>query len=127
MNNTEKNKWLALSLALVLLLGCLTSCRRDLNYIISNKPSFEGVVVEVTQDAIMVQPTSMGDRAIASNETIRVPIATLYRDGSPGQLHIGDGVCIYYETIDHTKNGPCVQSVYAIFLTDPAQRPSEIS
>ncbi|MBQ7337561.1 MAG: hypothetical protein IJW40_03795 [Clostridia bacterium] len=120
---------LVISILLISVLLTSTSCRRDLNYIIGNKPNFRGIVVEIAEDSVTVRITISDDDALHKYSHVRVPLPPTYSDGDPGRLQQGDEVSVYYESILPTEDEQLadLQNVYAVFLVTPAGREIDVS
>jgi len=100
---------------IVLLLICvfmITSCRPDLNYIISYKPSIEGYVLQISENSILIE-----------NPTGQYWVSTdvEYSDGE-ADLSVGDIVDIFYEGVIGESYPMQINKVYAIFLVEPVDR-----
>ena len=107
---------------ILLLLICafvMAGCRRDLNYIISNKPSFQGIVEEITDSAMLI--TSNDLQGYEDETQCWVSLDIQYEDGK-AEYSIGDNVEVYYDGTIAESFPLQINTVYAVFIIEPADR-----
>ena len=105
MNQAERRKGLLLAL---LCLIALSGCRvKDMNYIIENEPSIKGVVEE-KRDGYVLMRNDDGEYIVSLN--------VKNKDGSPGDLVIGDEIVVYYYDGINETDPMQVDNVYTITL-----------
>lgn len=97
----------------------LAGCRRDLNYIISNKPSVLGTVEEITDSAILI--TCKDLEGYAQDTQCWVSLDVEYEDGL-SEYSVGDIVDVFYDGTINETYPLQINTVYAIFLQEPAER-----
>ena len=100
-----------------------TACNKTgMNYIIGNMPSFNGTVTEFCENEYIVVDTD-ADQKI--NETFDIITVSLDVENADSMTHfdIGDRVAVYYGTVYEDEDGTNrLDTVYAILLTEPANR-----
>ena len=108
--------------AIIMSLICLIvfiGCRRDLNYIISNKPSVLGTVEEITDRAILI--TCKDLEGYSQDVQCWVSLDVEYSDGLT-EYSVGDTVDVFYDGTIAESYPLQINKVYAIFLQEPADR-----
>ncbi len=108
--------------AIIMSVICLilfASCRRDLNYIISNKPSVLGTIEEITDSAILI--TCHDLQGYEQDVQCWVSLDVEYEDGL-SEYSIGDIVDVFYDGTIAESYPLQINIVYAIFLQEPADR-----
>ena len=103
----------------VICLILFTGCRIDLNYIISNKPSVLGTVEEITDSAMLI--TCHDLQGYEQNVQCWVSLDVKYEDGL-SEYNIGDIVDVFYDGTIAESYPLQINTVYAIFLQEPADR-----
>ena len=109
-------------LLLLLLVICafvMSGCRRDLNYIISNKPSVLGTIEEITDSAILI--TCHDLQGYEQDVQCWVSLDVEYEDGL-SEYSVGDIVDVFYDGTIAESYPLQINTVYAIFLQEPADR-----
>lgn len=104
-------KKLSLLLALICLLA-LTACKKSMNSILSNEPHLIGTVTEVSDRAIMIEN---GDGPYWVSLEVK-------NKDSMTHFNIGDEVVVYYNGEIAESYPMQIHTVYAITLTEPADR-----
>ncbi len=97
----------------------MVGCRRDLNYIISNKPSVLGTVEEITDSAMLI--TCHDLQGYEQDVQCWVSLDVEYEDGL-SEYSIGDIVDVFYDGTIAESYPLQINTVYAIFLQEPADR-----
>ncbi len=108
--------------AIIISVICLilfAGCRRDLNYIISNKPSVLGTVEEITDSAMLI--TCHDLQGYEQDVQCWVSLDVEYEDGL-SEYSIGDIVDVFYDGTIAESYPLQINTVYAIFLQEPADR-----
>lgn len=108
--------------AIIMSVICLilfAGCRRDLNYIISNKPSVLGTVEEITDSAILI--TCHDLQGYEQDVQCWVSLDIQYEDGKT-DYNVGDIVDVFYDGTIAESYPLQINTVYAIFLQEPADR-----
>ena len=105
-------KKVAVIICLALCIFTSASCRPDLNYIISYKPSIEGLVLQVTDSSVLIE-NSMGQYWVSTSVE--------YSDGK-ADLSVGDTVEVFYDGTIAESYPMQIHKVYAIFLIEPENR-----
>lgn len=107
---------------LLLVLG-LAGCKPTLNRIIDTEPHFAGTVLEVHEHSLLVEADE-GEDIRRSGDLVSVSLDVEYEDGK-ATYRVGDRVTVYYNG-DVAESDPLqVHTVYAVFLTEPANRMQE--
>ncbi|MBQ8786640.1 MAG: hypothetical protein IJZ61_03285 [Oscillospiraceae bacterium] len=103
----------------VLCIIVMAGCRRDLNYIISNKPSVLGTVEEITDSAMLI--TCHDLQGYEQDVQCWVSLDIQYEDGK-SEYSVGDTVDIFYDGTIAESYPLQINTVYAIFLQEPVDR-----
>ena len=110
---------------LILLLygSYLITYTMDFNYLMLNKPGFDGVVTGITEDYIVVELDE--DEPLYEEYPVilvaRQVLCTRYKQS----FDIGDRVQPHYEGYPTDDDPPRLEVVYYTLLMDPANPPSE--
>ena len=103
----------------IIILG-LTGCNnRSMNYIIENEPNVTGVVKEVHDKYIQIYIKNDG---YPSGADCDVSLDVENKDGSYGQIKVGDTVVVYFDGSIAESDPMQINTVYAITLKEPAVR-----
>ncbi|MBQ9942422.1 MAG: hypothetical protein IJP03_05390 [Christensenellaceae bacterium] len=103
----------------VLLLAGLSGCGKSLNAVIKDEPSISGVILEVRDDHILIYIQNAG---YPSGAECTVSLHTELADGLYSPMAVGDEVTVYFDG-DIAESYPMqIHNVYAITLTEPADR-----
>ncbi|MBQ3161783.1 MAG: hypothetical protein IJC04_06615 [Oscillospiraceae bacterium] len=108
--------------AIIISVICLilfAGCRRDLNYIISNKPSVLGTVEEITDSALLI--TCHDLQGYEQDVQCWISLDIQYEDGL-SDYSVGDIVDVFYDGTIAESYPLQINTVYAIFLQEPADR-----
>ena len=106
--------------SLVIILLALVSCvPRSMNYIIANEPSITGVVQEVHDTYILIYIETEGFPAGAD---CFVSLDVENKDGLYSPISVGDMVTVYFDGNIAESYPLQINTVYAITLTEPADR-----
>lgn len=117
-------KIISAATALIMLLS-FTACGKSLNYVIDNMPSFDGIVTEFREDEYIVVDVDGDDPVKESYDTVTVQLDVEYSD-SMTHFDVGDKVAVYYDKLYTDEDGVNrVEIVYAVLLTEPANREKE--
>lgn len=103
----------------VLSIIVMVGCRRDLNYIISNRTSVLGTVEEITDSAILI--TCHDLQGYDQDVQCWVSLDVEYEDGL-SEYNVGDMVDVFYDGTIAESYPLQINTVYAIFLQEPADR-----
>ena len=104
----------------MLLFLILTGCAKTLDQVIDDEPHFTGTVLEVSEHSVLVEADE-GEDIRRSGDLVSVSLDIEYEDGK-STYHVGDRVTVYYNG-DVAESDPLqVHHVYAVFLTEPADR-----
>lgn len=91
---------------------CMSSCGRDINYIIQNEPCIIGTVTEVYDNSVLIK-----------NETGEYYVSLdVENSDSCTSLNVGDGIYVYYDGSIAETYPMQIDTVYAILLIEPAER-----
>ena len=108
--------------SLVMILLALVGCTpRGMNYIIANEPSITGVVQEVHDTYILIYIETEGFPAGAD---CFVSLDVENKDGLYSPISVGDMVTVYFDGSIAESYPLQINTVYAITLTEPADRMS---
>ena len=112
-------KLVTLVLALACILALVGCSNRSMNYIIANEPNITGIVEEVHDNYIIIFIESDG---YPNGAECKVTLNAENGDGIYSPITVGDEVTIYYNG-DIAESDPLqINTVYAILLTEPADR-----
>ena len=114
----QMKKLMVIIISIVVILS-FVGCRRDLNYIISNKPSVLGTVEEITENAILI--TCHDLQGYEQDVQCWVSLDIQYEDGK-SEYSVGDTVDVFYDGTIAESYPLQINTVYAIFLQGPADR-----
>lgn len=106
-------KWIAVTLAMVCVLGLIGCNNRSMNDIIANEPSMTGIVRETNEDFILVEDET--------GEEYKVSLQVENPD-SMTHFNVGDEVVVYYNGTLSVSYPRQIGTVYAIVLRTPANR-----
>lgn len=108
--------------SLVIILLALVSCvPRSMNYIIANEPSITGVVQEVHDTYILIYVETEG---YPTGADCSVSLDVENKDGLYSPISVGDVVTVYFDGSIAESYPLQINTVYAITLTEPADRTS---
>lgn len=105
---------------LVLMLFGISSCGRDMDYIIENEPCVVGIVEEVYENSIRIECEPSD--AYPSGAVYDVSLLNIECGDSITHFDIGDEVVVYYNGEAAESYPMQINTVYAITLRTPAQR-----
>ena len=109
--------------SLVIILLALVSCvPRSMNYIIANEPSITGVVQEVHDTYILIYVETEG---YPTGADCSVSLDVENKDGLYSPISVGDVVTVYFDGSIAESYPLQNNTVYAITLTEPADRAQE--
>ena len=111
-------KWIALILALVCIFS-LAGCGRSLNTIIAKEPSITGTVKEVGETSMLIYFENEG---YPSGADCWVSLHVENSDGIYSPILVGDEVTVYFDGSIAESYPMQIHNVYAILLTEPADR-----
>ena len=103
----------------ITLAGCRDMSKRDINYLISHAPQFDGTVQSVTEDYILLD-LGMEDPLHTEYPTIRVSLNVI-RSDSGTHFNPGDQVCVLYDGTLTDEDPVTAETVYAILLSRAAK------
>ena len=116
-----KKRMLVLLAALLMLLTC--GCGRSLNSVIKREPHFSGTVLEVRENAVLVEADE-GEDIRRSGDLAWVSLDAEYPDGISAYA-VGDRVTVYYDGCAAESYPLQIPKVYAVLLIDQADRNDE--
>ena len=119
---TLEKRIVALVLVLLLLFS-FAGCQKTLNQVIGSEPNFTGTVLEVSEFGLMVEPDE-GEDIRRSGDLVSVSLNVEYEDGKT-DYSVGDKVTVYYDGSVAESYPLQVTKVYAVLLTEPADRNKE--
>lgn len=104
---------------LVLMLFGISSCGRDMDYIIENEPYVVGIVKEIYENSILIEcePTD----AYPSGAQYDVSLLNIECGDSVTHFNTGDEVVVYYNGEAAETYPMQINTVYAITLRTPVQ------
>ena len=97
---------------LILCIFLLSGCSRSMNSVISNEPSINGTVTQVTDSAILIGNDS-GEYWVSLDVELK---------DSMTHFSVGDTVVVYYDGMIAESYPMQINTVYAITLLEPADR-----
>lgn len=108
--------------SLAIILSALVGCTpRSMNYLISNEPSITGVVREVHDTYILIYIETEG---YPTGADCSVSLDVENKDGLYSPISVGDVVTVYFDGSIAESYPLRINTVYAITLTEPADRMS---
>lgn len=110
-------------LTVIILVLAFSGCTKPLDQIIDTEPNFTGTVLEVGEHSILVEADE-GEDIRRSGDLISVSLDIEYEDGK-STYHVGDKVTVYYDGSVAESYPLQVHHVYAVLLTEPANRERE--
>lgn len=110
-------------LSVLLLFLSLTGCRKTLDQVIDTEPCFTGTVLEVRTNSLLVEADE-GEDIRRSSDLLDVSLLVEYEDGKSA-YQVGDKVTVYYDGSVAESYPAQINTVYAVFLTEPAVRETE--
>ncbi|MBR6747354.1 MAG: hypothetical protein IKM07_00335 [Clostridia bacterium] len=103
-------------LALSFILGC-AGCAKTMDDMIAEEPRFTGIVREVQQNSILVQPLD--------GESVK-ELMNVSLDAQPGDsvcdFQVGDEVTVFYDGLIRETSPASPQKVYSVMLRTPVAR-----
>ena len=105
-------KIIAMVLALVCILTLAGCDRKSMNYIIQNEPSITGIVMDTSENAILIE-NGDGEYWVSLD---------VENGDSMTHFTIGDEVVVYFDGSIAETSPMQINRVYAITLTTPADR-----
>lgn len=106
----------SLAIILLALVGCAP---RGMNHIIANEPSITGVVQEVHDTYILIYSETDG---YPDGADCAVSLDVENKDGLYSPIFVGDVVTVYFDGNIAESYPLQINTVYAITLTEPADR-----
>ena len=106
-------KLVALLLSLICMLGLVGCNNRSMNYIISNEPSFTGIINETNENSILIENES-GEYWVS--------LQVENSDGIYSPIMVGDEVTVYYDGNIAESYPMQINTVYAVLLKEPVDR-----
>jgi len=112
-------KWIGLLLMMMLNIAVLGCSVKSMNYIIENKPSVTGIVVEVYDDYVIMFSDSANGYPNGSKWSISL---NPENKNSYTSLSVGDEIIVYHDGNIMETCPLKVGKVYAITLKSPVNR-----
>ena len=101
-------------LSVVLLMALfLCGCDRSMNWVISNEPVVQGVVVEIGEEFVTLRVTKADWQALEKDALVRVARSTRLND-CKFSAREGDEVAAYYDCDEGNWRAGAVPEIYAV-------------